>query len=55
MRSMPDRIGRPYVASPGTSPVVMNILRDAFAKVEKDPDLQETALLRRYCLCVNFA
>ena len=37
MRSTPDRIGSPYVASPGTSPALMNILRDAFAKVETIP------------------
>jgi hypothetical protein len=43
------------VAFPEMPAAVMDIPRDAFAKVEKDPDLKETALLRRYCLCVNFA
>ncbi len=43
MRSAPDRIGRPYVAPPGTPPEVMKILRDAFAAVEKDPELQKDA------------
>jgi tripartite-type tricarboxylate transporter receptor subunit TctC len=39
MRSAPDRIGRPYVAPPKTPPEVMAILRDAFAKATKDPEL----------------
>ena len=39
MRSAPDRIGRPYVAPPKTPPEVMNILRDAFAKATRDPEL----------------
>jgi len=39
MRSAPDRIGRPYVAPPGTPPEVMSILRDAFAKATRDPEL----------------
>jgi len=37
MRSAPDTMGRPYVAPPGTPEAVMNVLRDAFAKVAKDP------------------
>ena len=41
--SGPDRVGRPYVAPPGTPTEVMNILRDAFARVAKDPELQEDA------------
>ena len=43
MRSAPDRIGRPYMAPPKTSPEVMYVLRDAFAKVSKDPELLEDA------------
>ena len=43
MRSAPDGFGRPYVAPPGTPENVMNILREAFAKVEKDPALQKDA------------
>ena len=39
MRSAPDRIGRPYVAPPKTPPEVMSILRDAFAKATRDPEL----------------
>lgn len=39
MRSTLDLIGRPYVAPPGTPPEIMNILRDGFAKVAKDPEL----------------
>jgi len=41
LRSAPERIARPYVAPPGTPPDIMNILRNAFAKVAKDPDLME--------------
>ncbi len=43
MRSAPDRMGRPYVLPPGTPEAVMSILRNAFAKVMKDPALQEDA------------
>ena len=43
MRSAPDRMGRPYVAPPGTPPAVMKILRDAFAAVAKDPELRAEA------------
>jgi len=43
MRSATDSIGRPYVAPPGTSADVMNILREAFAKVANDPELKEDA------------
>lgn len=41
MRSAPDGIGRPYVAPPRTPPDVVNTLRDAFARVAKDPELRE--------------
>ncbi len=43
MRSAPDRMGRPYVAPPGTPEAVMSVLREAFAKVAKDPALLEDA------------
>ena len=43
MLSAGDRIARPYLAPPGTSASVMNILRNAFDKVTKDPELQEEA------------
>ncbi len=43
MRSASDRVGRPYVAPPGTPKEIMNILREAFAKVAKDPQLQADA------------
>jgi tripartite-type tricarboxylate transporter receptor subunit TctC len=43
MFSVADRVGRPYVAPPGTPPEIMNILRDAFAKVAKDPELKADA------------
>ncbi|MBI4634324.1 MAG: hypothetical protein HY742_10585 [Deltaproteobacteria bacterium] len=43
MRSAPDKVGRPYVAPPKTPDATMRILWDAFAKVAKDPALQEDA------------
>jgi len=43
MRSAPDKIGRPYVAPPGTPAATLNIIKDAFAKAAKDPALQEDA------------
>jgi tripartite-type tricarboxylate transporter receptor subunit TctC len=43
MRSAPDGVGRPYVAPPKTPPETMKILRDAFIKVEKDPELVQDA------------
>jgi tripartite-type tricarboxylate transporter receptor subunit TctC len=43
MYSVSDRIGRPYVAPPRTSAEIMNILRDAFAKLPKDPELKQEA------------
>ena len=43
MRSAADRLGRPYVAAPGTPPEVMAVLRDGLAKVLKDPELLEDA------------
>jgi tripartite-type tricarboxylate transporter receptor subunit TctC len=43
MLSTVDRIGRPYVAPPGTPEAAMNTLRNAFAKVAKDPVALEDA------------
>jgi len=43
MRSAADGTGRPYVAPPGTPANIMNILREALAKVIKDPELREDA------------
>ena len=43
MRSAPDRIGRPFVAPPRTPDKAMAILRDAFARVVRDPALQQDA------------
>lgn len=40
MRSAPDRVGRPYVAPPGVPFEVINILRESFDKVAKDPELK---------------
>jgi len=47
MLASTDGIGRPYVVSPGTPADIMNILRDAFAKVAKDPELKEEAKKNR--------
>jgi tripartite-type tricarboxylate transporter receptor subunit TctC len=52
MRSGPDRIGRPYVAPPKTPPEVVNILRDAFAKVANDPEMQADA--KKMLIYVNY-
>lgn len=38
-----DQIGRPFVAPPKTPDSVMKILRDAFDKASKDPELQAEA------------
>jgi hypothetical protein len=43
MYSVSDRVGRPYVAAPGTPADIMNLLREAFAKMSKDPELQKEA------------
>jgi tripartite-type tricarboxylate transporter receptor subunit TctC len=43
MLAATDGIGRPYVAPPGTPADIMNILKDAFAKAGKDPELKEEA------------
>jgi tripartite-type tricarboxylate transporter receptor subunit TctC len=43
MRSAPDKIGRPYAAPPGTPPEAIKILRDAFEKTSKDPEVQKDA------------
>jgi tripartite-type tricarboxylate transporter receptor subunit TctC len=38
-----DRAARPYVAPPGTPAEVMNILREALAKIAEDPEAREEA------------
>lgn len=43
MLSVVDKIGRPYVAPPGTPPEIINILRGAFAGVARDPEAREEA------------
>jgi tripartite-type tricarboxylate transporter receptor subunit TctC len=43
IRSAPERIGRPFVAPPGTPAETMKILREAFAKVTRDKDLLDEA------------
>jgi tripartite-type tricarboxylate transporter receptor subunit TctC len=43
MLASTDGIGRPFVAPPGTPPDIMNILKDAFAKVANDQELKEDA------------
>jgi len=39
MYSAADLVGRPYVCPPGTPADLIEILRNAFAKVAKDPEL----------------
>lgn len=43
MRSATDQVGRPFAAPPGTPAEVMNVIREAFAKAAKDPQLQKDA------------
>ena len=43
MYTVSDRVGRPYVAPPGTPADIINGLRDAFTKVTKDPELKQEA------------
>lgn len=43
MLSSADQIGRPFLAPPKTPSDIMNILRDAFDKAAKDPELREEA------------
>jgi tripartite-type tricarboxylate transporter receptor subunit TctC len=38
-----DKVGRPYVAPPGTPEDVMKILREAFRKVAEDPEVKVEA------------
>lgn len=52
MRSAPDRMGRPYVAPPGTPEPVMRVLREAFVKVAKDPALLEDA--RKFQMSIEY-
>ncbi len=53
MRSAPDRMGRPFVAPPGTPTEVMTILRGAFAKVANDPELKAEA--KKLQMTVDYA
>jgi tripartite-type tricarboxylate transporter receptor subunit TctC len=39
LRSAPEVIGRPYVMTPGTPADALRMIRDAFAKAIKDPEL----------------
>ena len=48
MRSAGDLMGRPYLAPPGTSPELMKILKEAFAKAMKDAELLEEAKKFRF-------
>jgi tripartite-type tricarboxylate transporter receptor subunit TctC len=43
LRSAPEVIGRPYVMGPGTPDDVLRVMRDAFAKAIKDPELMAEA------------
>jgi tripartite-type tricarboxylate transporter receptor subunit TctC len=39
LRSAPEVVGRPYVMTPGTPDALLKVMREAFAKVMKDPEL----------------
>ena len=39
LRSAPEVVGRPYVMTPGTPEAMLKAVREAFAKVMKDPEL----------------
>jgi tripartite-type tricarboxylate transporter receptor subunit TctC len=39
LRSAPEVVGRPYVMTPGTPADILALMRDAFAKAIKDPEL----------------
>jgi len=39
LRSAPEVVGRPYVMTPGTPDAMLKVMREAFAKVMKDPEL----------------
>ena len=43
MLAAADQISRPYVAPPGTPMALMTFLREAFAKMAKDPKVKEEA------------
>lgn len=43
LRLSSGKVGRPFIAAPGTPEHVMAILRDAFSKVAKDPAVQAEA------------
>jgi tripartite-type tricarboxylate transporter receptor subunit TctC len=43
LRSGPEIIGRPYVMPPGTPDDLVTIVREAFARVARDPELREEA------------
>src|SRR5688572_7689446 len=39
LRSAPEVVGRPFVMTPGTPDALLKVMREAFAKVMKDPEL----------------
>jgi tripartite-type tricarboxylate transporter receptor subunit TctC len=43
LRSGPEIVGRPYVMPPGAPDAMVQILRDAFANVARDPELVDEA------------
>jgi tripartite-type tricarboxylate transporter receptor subunit TctC len=43
LRSGPEIIGRPYVMPPGTSDELVTLVREAFARLARDPELVEEA------------
>ncbi|HWP35477.1 MAG TPA: tripartite tricarboxylate transporter substrate-binding protein [Thermodesulfobacteriota bacterium] len=48
LRSIPEVIGRPYVAPPGTPADRLEILREAFAKVTRDPEAAAEAAKAKF-------
>ncbi len=52
MHSIVDQIGRPYVAPPGTPVKIVKILREAFAKMVKDPEVLAAA--KKYNVALKY-
>jgi len=43
LRSGPEIVGRPYVMPPGTPDALVKIVREAFVRVARDPELVDEA------------
>lgn len=50
LRSIPELIGRPYVAPPGTPDELVQTLREAFARLARDPEAVEEAKKLKFSL-----